>query len=136
MPLMRHHFKLAVVWSSLSSFLQAPFPPLGYMRTFQQALTHDKLHFPGCGGLCSEGQIPVPFRRATWLNEQCLKMHRGNAALEEMNSKCYGIAGNYFIMTFTGSAHFPTSISLIQRKTRKPQSVKGWFLVNGYFAGS
>lgn len=107
------------------------------MRTFQQALTHNELHFPSCRGvLCSEGQIPVPFKRAIWLNEQCLKMHPGNAALEEMNSNVTGSLEITFVMTFPGLAHFPTSISLIRRKTRKPQSVKGWFLANGYFGGS
>lgn len=49
----------------------------------------------------------MPFKRAIGLNEQCLKMHEGNATLEEMNSKCYRIAGNYFHNDFYWFSPFP-----------------------------
>lgn len=48
---MRRHFKLAVVFNFLSSFLQAAFLPMGYMVSFQQAFTDRQLHFPSCWGM-------------------------------------------------------------------------------------
>ena len=104
---MRRQFKLAVVLGFLSPFLQAALLPMGSMVSFQRAFTIASSTSPVAEGCVVKGTFHCLPKKAIWLNEQRLKIHRGNTALEEMNSKCYRVAGNYFPYDFYWFSPFP-----------------------------
>jgi hypothetical protein len=63
-----------------------------------------------------------------WLNAQLPGMHGGNAALEEMISKCYKIAGNYFHNDFYWFCPFTNILLSCPKETPQATSMRECFL--------